>query len=137
MPLNPNRYMPWGFEHFAHFDAFTIGLPTALILLVFIFLFPYFSLRGYIKKPSEKALQISGYTFLFALILAFTSIPSMWTGFLLVIIYALAQKYVLKTKLSNWIKNLLTLWIILSIFAIVDDFSRILLTIISIFYIYI
>jgi len=128
--------MAWGIEYFVYLDAFSMSWLAALLLFLFLWIFTYFALRPLVPSPRDKALWITCCTFVAALFLAFTQIPSLWVGFILVIVYALVYRHEMKQTKHEFISSLIALWVLLTIFALLPDEWRVVLIIFSFIYFY-
>ncbi|MCX6803619.1 MAG: hypothetical protein NTY48_03540 [Candidatus Diapherotrites archaeon] len=129
--------MIWGIEYFMGLNIFVMGWVSVLVLSLFLFLFGYFGLRASEKEPAHKSLELTAYTMVVALFLAFTSIPSFCAGIVLVVAYTLISRYMFKQKIHKFSVSFVALWLLLFIFALLPDEWRIIMMVFSVIYFFI
>lgn len=111
-------------HYFTGFDSFHFGLLSAFGLLMFLFAFSFAAYRGREENPLQLAAEVSIYSLVFALALDFMGVPSLIVGFAIIIAYELISKHLCKTRFRVWVEGVISLWIILMIFALVGDYLR-------------
>ncbi|VVB75953.1 Uncharacterised protein [uncultured archaeon] len=111
-------------RYFAGFDSFHFGLLSALGLLMFLFAFSYAAYRGREENPMQLAAEVSIYVMVFALALDFMNVPSLIVGILIILAYELISKHLCKTRFRVWVEGFISLWILLTIFALVGEYLR-------------
>jgi hypothetical protein len=129
--------MGMGAEYFAGLDVFAMGWFSALFMFCFLLIFTYLGIRATEDKAWDKAVQIAALSMAGALLASFLNIPSIWVGVILVFVFILAQKSVLKQDMKTVAKNFLPLWIMLFIFSMVPDWLRLPFSGFSIVYFYV
>ena len=116
--------MPWGLNYFATFDAFSLGAIVVIQTVIFVYAFTYLGVKGNTDKPVEKAGSIALAMLAAIFLTSIFGLPSIVTGFIGVITWSLAMKHYMKMEHRKWIVSFVVLWAMLTLFAVVDDFSR-------------
>jgi len=116
--------MVWGLELISGFNPFPFG-PMAIIgALIFFFIFSYILNRNK-PNPVEISLEITGYSLLIGFILVLLALPPLYLGVGFILGYILVNKHVSKLKANfEWFFSVFYLIIIFTIYALLDDFTR-------------
>ena len=111
--------MAWGISYFMGIDVFQYGWFAVFYLLGFFILFSYLGFRATREKPWHDAAKLVGLTMVVGLFLAFTSIPSFWVGIIVVIVFTLIRRWMVKTEFHDYVSNFIALWILLLILSLI------------------
>jgi len=106
-------------EYFAGFDIFPLGWFSWVYTICFLFVFVYLGIRATEPKARDKALEITGGTAFVALLVAFTNLPSFWSGVILVFGLVISKQLVLKWNKRDVITSFISLWVLLLIWGFV------------------
>ena len=128
--------MAWGLEYFVGLDIFSYGWFNWVFFIGFFLIFSYVGLRATEEKPWHAALKLVACTLVVALLLAFTSIPSFWSGIIIVIAYTLIRRHLFKPTLHSWITSFIALWFILIILALIPVAYTLVFSIFLLIYFY-
>ena len=118
-----------GWDYIAGFHGFSFGIFGAIQLFLFLTIFALVSLHGRREKALETSLEFVAPAVLADFILLLFGIPDLFSALILVLVYSLMQKHVLKNSWGEWLYSFISLWILLGIFALLDGTMRWVLTI--------
>lgn len=114
-----NLLMAGGIQYFMGLDYFTLGWFGWLYFLGFLLIFGYLGLRATDPDPWRTSAKLAGGTSVVALFCAMTSLPSFWSGIIVVIGYILIRKYIVRPYNHAFISSVIFLWILLLIFSLI------------------
>jgi len=129
--------MGMGAEYFAGLDVFAYGWFSTLFIFCFLLVFTYLGIRATEDKAWDKSVQIAAFSMAGALLASFLNIPSLWVGVIVVFVFVIAQKVVLKLSLKKTAKDFVPLWTMLFIFSMVPDWLRLPFSVFSVIYFYV
>ncbi|MEI7961167.1 MAG: hypothetical protein WCI04_02425 [archaeon] len=111
--------MAWGISYFMGIDVFQYGWFAVFYFMGFFLIFSYLGFRATQERPWNAAAKLVGLTMVAGLFLAFTSLPSLLVGTIVVIIFALIRRWMLKPDFHGFVSHFITLWILLALFALI------------------
>jgi hypothetical protein len=110
--------------YFTRFDLFAEGLLGFAVLLCMFFIFSYFTCRGKVDKPEEKAIKLLLPSILIGFFLNLFGFPPLIVGILVILTYVVASKKILELDKHEWATNSITILILLGILGSIDITSR-------------
>lgn len=111
--------MAGGIEFIMGFDFFTFDWFTWIFFTGFILVFAYIGYRATEDKAWDKALLTTGATMLVALFCALTSLPSFWSGIIVLLGFVVAKQRLTKPSWHVLISSFIFLWVLVAILAII------------------
>jgi hypothetical protein len=110
----------WHF--FASFDAWHISALHGVNQLALMTAFAYTAFRGEKDNPLPRAFQVGVYVEIVAAACALISLPSLLTGFSMIIAYSLIMRHYFQSRFRKWVENFLSLMIIMFMMSQVDAY---------------